>query len=363
MNITKIMVLAYSVFFLQNCFTTAPVKETTLGEKLNERISNPSDTTQTLKVYFETNRKILSPNPSCSNEHYGVQIDGTERYGACAVSVPAEHEIGNLFLEPSKGKEVSFILESHSNMDKDVFFNSIKAETFPEVLVFVHGFNVKFEEAVLRAAQIKYDLKFAGPVVLFTWPAGSEDGFLSKIRIDDTYKNNFANAMGSGEHFKEFLSRISNLGKVAHVIVHSMGHQVVLRGIDKVYSQKKERFIKELVLNAPDFESVEFANIAPNLKASAERITVYCSPGDNALVASSKVNSNKRVGSCEKIPGVDMINVNQVDAPVFGLGHGYYSSRPVLTDLFQTILGIEARRRLFIRKSGPYNSEDYVLRK
>ncbi|HNO26281.1 MAG TPA: alpha/beta hydrolase, partial [Leptospiraceae bacterium] len=97
--------------------------------------------------------------------------------------------------------------------------------------------------------------------------------------------------------------------------------------------------------------------------ASAERITVYCSPGDNALVASSKVNSNKRVGSCEKIPGVDMINVNQVDAPVFGLGHGYYSSRPVLTDLFQTILGIEARRRLFIRKSGPYNSEDYVLRK
>lgn len=58
----------------------------------------------------------------------------------------------------------------------------------------MHGFNVKFEEAVLRAAQIKYDLKFAGEVVLFSWPAGSEDGVLNQLLIKGTYQNNLTNA-------------------------------------------------------------------------------------------------------------------------------------------------------------------------
>ena len=61
-----------------------------------------------------------------------------------------------------------------------------------------------------------------------------------------------------------------------------------------------------------------------------------------------------------------MINVNPVDAPflgIGGLGHGYYSSRPVLTDLFQVILGIDAPKRLFIRQSSQDNAENYVLRR
>ena len=44
-------------------------------------------------------------------------------------------------------------------------------------LVFVHGFNVRYQEAVLRAAQINYDLKYQGPIILFSWPAGAGDGF------------------------------------------------------------------------------------------------------------------------------------------------------------------------------------------
>lgn len=61
-----------------------------------------------------------------------------------------------------------------------------------------------------------------------------------------------------------------------------------------------------------------------------------------------------------------MINVNPVDSPVMGLaglGHGYYSSRPILTDLYQVILGLEAKNRLFLRKSSANNGEDYVMRR
>jgi len=55
-----------------------------------------------------------------------------------------------------------------------------------------------------------------------------------------------------------------------------------------------------------------------------------------------------------------------VDSPVMGvggLGHGYYSSRPLMTDVMQLILGIDVDKRLFIRKGVNGSSEDYVLRR
>ena len=40
------------------------------------------------------------------------------------------------------------------------------------VLLFVHGFNTRFEEAVYRFAQIVHDARVDVAPVLFTWPSG-----------------------------------------------------------------------------------------------------------------------------------------------------------------------------------------------
>ena len=105
--------------------------------------------------------------------------------------------------------------------------------------------------------------------------------------------------------------------------------------------------------------------VVPQLKKVATRVTVYCSYNDNAIAASESYNKNRRMGACERVSGTDMINVGEIDAPtlgVGGLGHGYYSSRPILTDIFQVLLGIPAEDRFFIRKSEPNSTEDYYLR-
>src|SRR5206468_522987 len=97
----------------------------------------------------------------------------------------------------------------------------------------------------------------------------------------------------------------------------------------------------------------------------ANRVTLYCSYNDNAIAASEKYNSNRRMGGCERIDGVDVINVGEIDAPamgISGLGHGYYASRPILGDLYQLLLRIDAEKRLFIRKSEPNSTEDFYLR-
>src|SRR5690606_2013018 len=94
----------------------------------------------------------------------------------------------------------------------------------------------------------------------------------------------------------------------------------------------------------------EFLRLAPAAKQLASRVTVYCSFNDNAIAASETINRGRRMGGCEYVPGVDVINAGDIDAPTLGLGHGYYASRAILTDVFQLLLGIEAEKRLFIRK-------------
>src|SRR5205823_2642013 len=45
-------------------------------------------------------------------------------------------------------------------------------------LVFLHGYNVDFEEAAIRAAQIGFDLKVPGVTAFFSWPScGTAAGY------------------------------------------------------------------------------------------------------------------------------------------------------------------------------------------
>ena len=40
-----------------------------------------------------------------------------------------------------------------------------------EVLMFVHGYNNSFEDAMKKAAQVKMDMPWKGPIVAFSWPS------------------------------------------------------------------------------------------------------------------------------------------------------------------------------------------------
>ncbi|MCB1189162.1 MAG: alpha/beta hydrolase [Leptospiraceae bacterium] len=352
--------IAAMLYFVLHCSSV------NLGNELNKRIVDPYDATKEVPILYLTYRKI-NPKavPSCSDSYYTSEKDSEGKFGICSVNVPAMHEIGIIDYQNSGEANKYFQFKRFEYHSKDSFLKKVKGSSFPEIMVFVHGFNVRFEEAVLRASQIQYDLKFPGLMVLFTWPAGSQDGMLNKLNIKKTYSFNQENAKKSIPDLKNLLKELKTTGKKIHLIVHSMGHQIAIPALAELSAEGEEKLLSELVLNAPDYDAGDFKRKAPALTKMSKRVTVYCSPGDNALIISGQVNENTRVGTCEKVTGVDMINVNPVDSPILGiggLGHGYYSSRPIITDLYQLILGIDASKRLFIRKSFT-NNEDYVLRK
>lgn len=334
-----------------------------LAFELNQRIKDPMDGNREFQIYFATNRKSSSSSPRCSNDFFGTERANAFSYGSCNVNVPEAHAVGDLD-DGTGDRNRDFQMGNFQPLPEQDFFNRV-TENSDEVLFFVHGFNVRFEEAVYRAAQIKYDAKFQGPVVLMTWPAGPGDGFLDSMLMNRTYTANQINAQMTIAPAQELFLHLFSLNKKVHVVVHSMGHQIVLPALASISENLSRPAITELVLNAPDFPEREFKNVAPALVKSAQRVTLYCSPADNALIASEKLNGSRRIGMCAKVSGIDTINVNEIDSPALGiggLGHGYYAGRPVIADLYQVLLGVEANRRLFIRVSRS-PSENYVLRR
>ena len=350
-----------AILILSSCQSGYPPE---VGKLLSQRIEKPYAETEVLDVLYFTNRINKSTDGLCSNYNMQVWVGPRLNSGICRIQVPRNHEIGALDLaeEPGLDRQNRFSILSGEALNDGL--DRVKSD---EVIVFVHGFNVKFEEAVLRAAQIKYDLKFPYPLILFSWPAGAEEGgFLESFSLTKTYRENQANAARTVDTFGHWLAALGSRVRTVHLIVHSMGHQVVIPGIKKALAENPKLKFGEIVFFAPDFPASEYEKYRTYISGASYRTTLYCSPGDNALAVSQKVNGNFRLGMCKQIPGTDVINVNEVDDPVLGiggLGHGYYSSRPILTDLFQLFLGIPVDKRLFIRKSDPGHGENYVLRK
>ncbi|MDD5627651.1 MAG: alpha/beta hydrolase [Elusimicrobia bacterium] len=338
-----------------------------LRKDLGELLKQPFSGTQSVDVIYATNRAVTGDPADCDDTSFGITLSDKLSYGVCTFNVPKRHQVGSFELAPNPRADPHqyYRLLNSATLDPAGLAELLRQKRGSDILVFIHGFNVKFQEAVLRAAQIAYDLKFQGPVILFSWPAGAEEGMFRGAMVTRTYAENLGNALKTVPLAQAFFGDLAASSQTVHVMVHSMGHQVTLRALAQLSQSTERPFIGELILNAPDFPVKDFQKVAPQLQKVAGRVTVYCSYNDNAIAASESYNKSRRMGACERVPGTDMINVGEIDAPtlgVGGLGHGYYSGRPILTDIFQALLGIPAEKRLFIRKSEPNSTEDYYLR-
>ena len=199
-----------------------------------------------------------------------------------------------------------------------------------EALVFVHGYNVTFENALFRAAQIAYDTKFSGPVFLFSW-AGREliGGYMAATDSTDT----------ASDHLFDFLKSIVGATKVKkiHFVAHSMGNKVLLRALDKMAADPGLRpAIGEIIDAAPDVESDDFVHMVNAIKGNGGSFTLYASRGDWALWVSSWLRGAPRAGFIGDkaliIPGVETIDVTDAGTSYFALNHDVYASNSVLVE-------------------------------
>jgi esterase/lipase superfamily enzyme len=279
--------------------------------------------------------------------HIGYGNDrGELQVGTCQVSIPKYHEVGVVerpsilrldFREDPRKHVVLLEVEQES---PDEFYAALKARVRSSrqqaAFVFVHGYNVTFEDAARRTAQLAYDLEFDGAPILFSWPS---QGGLLQYAVDET------NVAWTVPHLKQFLVSVvrQSGARSVHLIAHSMGNRALTSALVAVAADMKgeARMFREVVLTAPDIDADVFKrDIAPEIARTAQRVTLYASSNDEALAMSKRLHGYPRAGDSGAelvvVDGLDTIDVSNVDTSL--LGHSYYGSNDtVLADLFYVL--------------------------
>ncbi|RXH18412.1 alpha/beta hydrolase [Bradyrhizobium guangzhouense] len=299
----------------------------------------------TIPVFYGTDRARGDDTPS----HYFGGVRGTLSFGIAEVSVPTHgRDLGELtspswwHLEFSANPEKHVILKSVGALDRDTFVTGLKdslaAADLHDVLIFVHGYNVTFEDAARRAGQLAVDLKFAGRTLLYSWASAADT---KKYTVDESTID------WSRDHFEAFLQLALGeigAGKV-HVIAHSMGNRAVINTLERVTSWQLPpgaAKLGQIIFAAPDIDRDRFVQLAAKFKGCAARVTLYASSRDVALLASKFVHGYPRAGEAGDaltvVDGVDTIDASLVDTSLVGLRHSYFGEkRSILNDMFNLI--------------------------
>jgi esterase/lipase superfamily enzyme len=269
----------------------------------------------------------------------------TTTFGAVRVRIPEDHKIGNvqvpqirpgLFgpyqekLDPGK----HFVISRLGTIAKPAWSNIAKGARSAEALVFVHGFNNTFDDAVYRAAQIFWDLQYKGLPVLYSWP--SWGNAYEPLGIARSYAYDRDSALSDSDSFLDFLQLLRDeLGiRRVNIVAHSMGNFVVLNALRQ---QKDKKKFGEWVLAAPDIDREQFIKFVPGIQGLVSGMTLYASAADKTLLASMKVARDRpRAGYVDGkplvLPGMDSIDVTRMGDELFGLNHDTFASNRSLID-------------------------------
>ena len=150
------------------------------------------------------------------------------------------------------------------------------------VLVFVHGYNTRFEEAVYRFAQIAHDSRASVVPVLFTWPSRGKLFDYLYDRDSATYSRDGLEAVLQG------LVADPNVGKIS-ILAHSMGNVVAVEALRQMAIRNRSISpkIKDIMLAAPDIDvdvfRREIAEIDAETRGRTPPVTLFVSQDDRAL--------------------------------------------------------------------------------
>ena len=310
-------------------------------------------------VYYATNRQQNSSAAELSQRYSGERsADKILDYGVAVVTIPASHKSGMLEgpflgLKMLEDPKSHIILSSLEEMGESDFFASIGktlarstgGDWDGHAVIFIHGFNVPFSEAVIRTAQVAYDIEFTGAPMLFSWPS---DGKLLG------YTSDREDATWSVAYLRNFLDKtVAQLpDKKIHIIAHSMGNQVLIGALQQMMlaDSSRSQVFESITLAAPDFDAELFVDqIAPLVRDLTSQWTIYTSDNDMALSVSLEVNSNRRLGQpVTPIAEYDVIDATGIEVSPWSVpeNHSYYATKQqVIDDIQQAISGVNARDR------------------
>jgi len=206
------------------------------------------------------------------------------------------------------------------------------------VLIFVHGYNNRFGDAVFRAAQLVHDSDAEVTPILFTWPSrGSVFA----------YGYDHESASFSRDALQQLLDMLVRDPAVREVdiLAHSMGNWLVLETLrqmgirDRHISPK----IDDVMLAAPDVDFDVFGTELADMGRPRPNFTLFAARDDKALALSTWIwGDDARLGAidpkaapyasrlvAEHVNVFDLTDLKSADS----LNHNKFVSSPELVRL------------------------------
>ncbi len=171
------------------------------------------------------------------------------------------------------------------------------------VVVFVHGYNTRFEAAVFQFAQLAHDMNAEVAPILFSWPSRGR-------LLHYVYDRESANF--SRTDLADFLRVIAKNPRVTDIVVlaHSMGAWLATESLRQLALEdgRVPRKISNLILASPDLDIDVFRRQVREMGESRPLITVFVSRNDHALRLSALL-----AGGIERVGAVDLTEPANVE--------------------------------------------------
>jgi esterase/lipase superfamily enzyme len=198
------------------------------------------------------------------------------------------------------------------------------------VLVFVHGFNTRFESALFSFAQIFHDSGAQAAPVLFSWP--SRGGVFNYVYDRES-------AAFSRDALEKLLRRLAASPDVREVSVlaHSMGAWLTMESLRQmaIRDGRLPFKIQRVILASPDLDVDVFRAQLKSFGEKRPSIVVFLSRQDRALQLSRGIGGNvERLGAVDPSaqPWIDEKGVEVVDlsdaAGADPLRHSKFAQNP-----------------------------------
>jgi esterase/lipase superfamily enzyme len=268
-----------------------------------------------MRIYFATNRDPNnSENPTDFGSRFSTKGLTDLRFGWAEVSGSKFDQyqltVATESLETSKAKAAVGDFSEQKLGSLEVF-QTIRQEMKQlkqDCVIFVHGFNTSFGDALQRAAQLKeFYSELPLTFFLFTWPSDGELLFPKGTVVPRAYANDRDDARASGaalgrgmQKFAAYLSQTKPkdfCNQNVHLFAHSMGIYALrwaLQGIKSTSGNNLRRLLEHVMLFGADEDddAFEFDYKLQPLPDMARRVTVYHNAGDLALLASDATKNN-----------------------------------------------------------------------
>ncbi len=253
-------------------------------------------------VYFATNRKLTGAGESLASYRSTELV---------APSNPALVTFGTAFVNDANlTADTTGAIQSIQNISHGDFDDSTRGDLETpgrNLLIFIHGFDNSFENAITRAAFNQQWLLNSGlpgtdtSVIAFCWPSLGK--LLSFPILDADYKQDQTSARLSGLHIMSFfaaleptLAKARKAGAKVTLLAHSMGNWALAAAVENWFAHGNgvASLFDEAILAAADevydtFDYLPYGRLS-GLSNLARRISIYFSNADAVLKISMVVN-------------------------------------------------------------------------